>query len=289
MNAIQQLLAVLLVSVALQQQLAAAQIQQQLSNILSGIGNMVLDSYSSSNFGSDAYEKCVPYDLPRQFGSYQDFCRHLSSIDDAQIDDMFKNGRGPSTPYEAFPLKGCVLGCIIGKGSYERGMLWGSGSWSGKCIKGGKDIVNLLTPIPSLGGAMTVMDTFNWEQILPVQERYPGTITVDWSWWDGFNTLASDGRLSRVWTLSYDDVEIPEIAPDAGPMGELQAAYPKLVKGSRDEVRQIEPGLVFGQLFRRPNSYLNPLPVPVDSGIKFAMIQVCRGDGYAWNGNMRDL
>lgn len=275
--------------VVLQQRLVVAQIPQQITNILTGLGNMVLDSYSSNVGGAGAYEKCIPYDLPNQFGSYQEFCKYLTSMEDAQIDDMFRNGRGPSTPNEEFPLKGCVLGCIIGKESYQRGIMWGSGSWSGKCIKSGKDIVNLLTPIPSLGGATTVMDTFNWEQMLPVQERYPGTITVDWSWWDGFNTLVSDGRLSRVWTLSYDDVEIPEVAPDAGPMGELQAAYPKLVKGSRDEVRLIEPGLVMGQLFRRPNSYLNPLPVPVDSGIKFAMIQVCHGDGYAWNGNLRDL
>jgi hypothetical protein len=265
-----------------------AQFQQQLANILSGLGNIALDGLSSNLGGAAAYDTCIPYDLPAQFESYQDFCRYLSQLPDDDINTMFQNGRGPQNPYEPFPLKGCVLGCIIGQQSYERGMMWGSGSWSGKCIRN-KDIKNLLTPLPSLGGAMTVMDTFVWKDMLPVTERYPGTISVDWSWWDGYNTLASSGSLNRVWTLSYDDVQIPEVSPDAGPMGQLQAAYPKLVKGSRDEVRLVEPGLVVGQLFRRPNSYLNPLPVPVDSGIKFAMIQVCDGDRYAWNGNLRDL
>lgn len=266
-----------------------AQLPQQLSNVLSGLGSMVIDTFSDTIGGELGYATCVPYEIPAQFESYQDFCRHLSQMEDEEIDSIFKEGTGPQSPYDAFPLKGCVLGCIIGKNSYERGALWGSGSWSGKCIRNNNDLKNLLTPIPSLGGAMTVMDTFEWSEMLPVTERYPGSISVDWSWWDAYNTLASSGRMSRVWTLSYDDVVIPEPSPDDGPLGELMAAYPKLVKGSRDEVRMIEPGLVFGQLFRRPNSYLNPLPVPVDSGIRFAMIQVCQGDRYAVNGNLRDL
>jgi hypothetical protein len=99
------------------------------------------------------------------------------------------------------------------------------------------------------------------------------------------------GSLGNVWTLTYDDVEVPDGDQTNGnPLSDLQATYAKLVQGSRDEARLVEPGLVFGQLFRRPNSYLNPLPVGVDSGIKFAMIQVCNSQGgIAWNGNLRDL
>jgi hypothetical protein len=92
--------------------------------------------------------------------------------------------------------------------------------------------------------------------------------------------------------LEYPNVQVDESTGGDGgnPMSELQNTYAKLVKGSRDEVRLIEPGLMFGKLFRRPNSYLNPLPVGVDSGIKFAMIQTCsEGGGYAWSGNSRDL
>jgi len=116
----------------------------------------------------------------------------------------------------------------------------------------------------------------------------PGTLTSD-----TLNIIPSTPHLTvviriiciQVWTLTYDDVMVPEGSDNSNPLSDLQGTYAKLVKGSRDEARLIEPGLVFGQLFRRPNSYLNPLPVGVDSGIKFAMIQVCNEQGgYAWNG-----
>lgn len=290
-------------------QLHLSEAQWDLQNIANTALNLIFDR--PSNTGNSGYNQCVPYkvclsasrgdvavlylhnhgfplQLGSEFASYQDFCKYLSMKSDDEINQMFENGSGPDTLGYSLPLDGCVLGCIIGKDSYNRGMQWGAGSWSGKCIRNHHDIINLLTPIPSLGGAMTVLDTFNWSNFLPVREQYPGTIGVDWSWWDAYNTLASKGRMSRVWTLTYDDVQLPEDDPEST-VDDILSAYPRLVKGSRDEVRVIEDGLVFGQLFRRPNSFLNPTPFPVDSGIRFAMIQVCGPYGYAWNGNSRQL
>eukprot|EP00890_Picochlorum_soloecismus_P000789 jgi/Picsp_1/1710/NSC_05184-R1_---NA--- len=259
---------------------------EQLQKLATNALNIFLDSASSGSSASS--RQCIPYKLPNEFTNYQDFCKYLSMKSDDEIDEMFMNGDGPDTGDSEFPLKGCVLGCIIGKESYRRGMSWGSGSWSGKCIRNSHDIINLLTPLPSIGGVMTVQDAFNWSNFLPTLERYPGNIDVDWSWWDAYNALASYGRMSKVWTLTYQDVEIPETGED-GALDDLMSAYPRLVKGSRDEVRLIEPGLMFGQLFRKPNSFLNPTPLPVDSGIRFAMIQVCDGDRFAYSGNTRDL
>jgi hypothetical protein len=201
---------------------------------------------------------------------------------------MFAKGRGPQ-PGEAFPLKGCVLGCLIGQEGTRTGYMWGSGSWSGKCVRG-NTIMNLITPLPSLGGVMTVMDTFDWDNGIWVQEKFPGTVRTDWSWSDAYSGRFTSGDLSNVWVLEYPDVQVEETSEEGNPMSNMQNTYAKLVQGSRDEARLIEPGLVFGKLFRKPNSYLNPLPVGVDSGIKFAMIQTCsESGGYAWSGNSRDL
>ena len=41
--------------------------------------------------------------------------------------------------------------------------MWGSGSWSGKCMRG-DNVMNLITPLPSIGGVMTVMDMFDWSE-----------------------------------------------------------------------------------------------------------------------------
>lgn len=127
-----------------------------------------------------------------------------------------------------------------------------------------------------------------------VREQFPGRIRTDWSWADAYSGGFSmnGGNTKNVWVLEYPDVQVNDQSTDANgnPMANLQDAYARLVQGSRDEVRLVEPGLVFGKLFRRPNSYLNPLPVGVDSGIKFALIQTCNENGgYAWSGNSRDL
>ena len=65
-----------------------AQFQQQLANILSGLGNIALDGLSSNLGGAAAYDTCIPYDLPAQFESYQDFCRYLSQLPDDDINTM---------------------------------------------------------------------------------------------------------------------------------------------------------------------------------------------------------
>lgn len=255
-----------------------------------GVGDM-LSFQAGGGYGYQQPETCPAFQLPASFGgSYQEFCRYLAELDDADVEDMFSRGRGPQ-PGEPFPLKGCVLGCLIGKQGSQTGYMWGSGSWSGKCVRG-NSIMNLITPLPSLGGIMTVMDTFDWDDGIWVQEKFPGTIRTDWSWADMYGGMwgSPGGTSNNVWVLEYPDIQVETSTGNENPMSDLQNTYAKLVKGSRDEVRLIEPGLMFGKLFRRPNSYLNPMPVGVDSGIKFAMIQTCsESGGYAWSGNSRDL
>ena len=236
-----------------------------LGGLLSGVGDMLSFQAGGGGYGFNQPETCPAFQLPSRFGgSYQEFCRYLAELDDQEIENMFKNGRGPQ-PGEAFPLKGCVLGCLIGKDGARTGYMWGSGSWSGKCVRG-NSVMNLITPLPSLGGIMTVMDTFDWEDGIWVQERFPGKIRTDWSWAEAYSgRFPTTGASSNVWVLEYPDVQVDESIGDEGnPMADLQNTYAKLVQGSRDEVRMVEPGLMFGKLFRRPNSYLNPLPVGVD-------------------------
>ena len=157
-------------------------------------------------------------------------------------------------------------------------------------FKSQTDVVNLLSPLPAIGGAVNVLNTLNWTQMLPVMENYPGLVDQGASWWDAYNSLASTGRLGNAWTITYDDVEEPAANRNASLLQQTVSAYSQLVRGSRDEIRVIEPGLMLGQVFRRPNSYLNPLPLPMNSGIRFALMQVCGRNGdFATGGNQRNF
>ena len=151
-------------------------------------------------------------------------------------------------------------------------------------------VSNLLTPLPSLGGAMNVLDTFNWSTFLPVIEQYPGDISTGSSWWDAFYSLPSGGRVGGAWTITYDDVEPPTTNGNSSALTRTISMYARLVRGSRDELRLLEPGLMLGQVFRRPNSFFNPTPFPFHNGIRFALFQVCDRQGkFAAGGNRRKL
>ena len=168
-------------------------------------------------------------------------------------------------------------------------MAVGAGSWNGKVFPitpGSIDVVNLLSPIPTIGNIWSVY-SYNWTQQPPlVVERYPGKIGTSMSWFDFYKKGGTFNPSNRVWTLTYDDVTIPSNTT----ANDIFVAYARLVKGSIDEVRLIEPGYMLGNLFRRPNSYMNPTPLPIDNGIRFALIQVCDGNGnYARTGNSRKL
>lgn len=150
--------------------------------------------------------------------------------------------------------------------------------------------MNLLTPLPSIGGILNVVDTLNWTQLLPVVEQYPGQVGTGASWWDAYYSLPNTGRLGSAWTITYDDVDAPELDSNTSMLQRTVGTYAQLVRGSRDELRMVEPGFALGQVFRRPNSYLNPTPIPFNSGIRFALFQVCdkRGE-FATGGNRRYL
>jgi hypothetical protein len=134
-----------------------------------------------------------------------------------------------------------------------------------------------------------VLDTFNWSSFLPVMEQFPGNVAVGPSWWDVYN-LRSGGGIRNAWTITYDDVPVQPLTNDSNALQRTVNMYAQLVKGSRDEVRQVQPGFLLGQLFRRPNSFLNPTPLPINNGIRFSMIQVCDKQGnFANGGNQRYL
>lgn len=102
-------------------------------------GQQVIGSLLDLVFGQQGsrtgHPQCIPYPLPAGSLSWQDYCTTLSVADDATWDNVFRNASGPKTQNEPFPLSGCVLGCLVGKTSYNRGVLWGAGAWSGKwCV-----------------------------------------------------------------------------------------------------------------------------------------------------------
>lgn len=219
----------------------------------------------SANSGGS---QCTPYPLPNGVSSYQDWCRQLSTADDSHWNKIFKNASGPPAPNAPLPLHGCVLGCMVGRNSYQRGVNWGAGAWSGKCIQnGGMGVVNLVSSLPL--GYQTVLNQYNWSDSLPAEEKYPGTVAT-----------GTSKRLSGSWVLNYKDSSGPN----------TNGVYAQIVKGSQDEVRQIAPGFMIGNVLTLPFSYPNLTPVELNSGIRFVLIQVCDSNGnFPATGNDRDL
>ena len=151
--------------------------------------------------------------------------------------------------------------------------------------------MNLLTPLPP-GGALNVLDTFNWTGRLgiPVIEQYPGIVSTGPSWWDAYASFPAIGKIGTVWTLTYDAVEVPQINSNSSALQQTTAAYAQLVRGSRDELRYVEPGMMLGMVFQRPRTAINPLTLPVNSGIRFVLLQTCDlRSGYAASGGQRAL
>lgn len=226
--------------------------------------------------------QCTPFQLPVGFKNYQDYCKSLSIASDEAYNQMYRDAPPPMG--ESFSLQGCVLGCIVGKNSYERGLRWGSGAWSGKCIRN-SNIVNLLSPLPPFG-MMNVLDTFNWSRMLPVTEQFPGQLSQGISWWEALNGFRSGGNVKNSWIITYDETVVPTPTPGNA----LSNVTSFVVKGTRDELRQVSPGMFVGKVYQRPGSSINPLPIPVDTGITFALFQVCdRNFNFPNGGNQRAL
>lgn len=66
--------------------------------------------------------------------------------------------------------------------------------------------------------------------------------------------------------------------------------FANLIEGTRDEMRQVAPGMLLGQMMAKPQSGNNPLPFPVNQRLKFVLLQVCDGQGrFPANGNARNF
>ncbi len=204
-------------------------------------------------------------------------------------------------------MQGAVVGCLVGRAAVGRGAPFSAGSWNGKVFRGsgadGTPLTNLLVPLPP-GGAFSALDSFNWSSFLPVVEQFNGRLSYGPSWFDFYQSGRRALAMGNAWVITYDEVTpggsggtgaasllgalLPQGAGDA--LGAVAGMYANLVASSRDEMRLIAPGAVLGQVFFRPRSPSNPLPLPVASGIRFALFQVCaKGGGYAYGGNQRYL
>jgi hypothetical protein len=66
--------------------------------------------------------------------SLQDYCLSLSVANDTEWEARYKALPSPR-PGAPVPLRGCVLGCLVGADSYARGLRFSAGAWSGKwCV-----------------------------------------------------------------------------------------------------------------------------------------------------------
>jgi len=261
---------------------------------LQGLANLAQQALNSGLLPSSQQSgpQCTPFTPPSNFKDLQSYCQYLTTVPDSQFDSMYRNATFSFT--QSFPLDGCVAGCIVGRDSYQRGLRWGSGAWSGKCFDNTstpKRVTNLLTPLP-LGGVVNVLESFNWTSFLPTYANFPGEVGTGSSWYDALGLINNGLRIGSAYTILYDDVTAPDLPSQLAPLSEVTSLYADLVKGTRDEMRLVSPGFILGQMFRRPNTPpINPTPLPIPQRITFALFQVCdrTGMGFARGGNARDM
>ena len=126
----------------------------------------------------------MPFQHPNDFGSIQDYCRHLRTVNDSVFEQQYSSAAGPRSG-DVFPLNGCVLGCVLGRESYATAMRFGSGVWSGKCFSNydyraqHADVINLLSPLPP---GVSVVDAFDWQRFFPVVQQFKGDLSIGRSW-----------------------------------------------------------------------------------------------------------
>jgi len=79
--------------------------------------------------------RCTPFRLPPGVSSLQEHCAALGAQPQSVFDAAFR-AAPPATAAEGFPLKGCVVGCVVGTSAAANiGRLpFNAGSWSGKCV-----------------------------------------------------------------------------------------------------------------------------------------------------------
>lgn len=117
---------------AVAQDAESAGLGQQAANVLL---NVILNNLASPTPPPVSRPRCVPYKLPANYTTFQDYCKFLSIANDTIWDAKYGQATQPRAMGEHFPLNGCVLGCIVGKDSFARAMRWGAGAWSGKwCV-----------------------------------------------------------------------------------------------------------------------------------------------------------
>ncbi|KAL6779349.1 hypothetical protein ACKKBG_A11970 [Auxenochlorella protothecoides x Auxenochlorella symbiontica] len=219
-----------------------------------------------------AADECVPYQLPDGYTSFQKYCQYLQTIDDDQVIEQYASAPDPKSG-DAFPLHGAVLGCIAGASGANRANSLGLGRWSGKDF-GTLDTSTGLIPVQnivdnSVGLGGSVVNAGVWANGLSTQDQFPGTIGVGQAWSD---------RDREAWILNYNSVQT-----GAGILNGL-------IANTRDELRQVGPGVMIGRTYAKPFSSANPLPVPVNEGAAFYLFQVCDASGgYPANPNDRAL
>lgn len=256
-----------------------------LNTVLGTAMDAIANAIVASQQGRGYRPSCTPFRLPEGYKTLQDYCKSLSLADDSYWDEVYKNASRPS-PQEGFPLRGCVAGCIVGRNAFARAARWNAGAWSGKCIRD-YTVTNLLSP--TIVGT-SVVDVYNWTNFLPVLEQYPGKISQGPSWWDTIANFDWNIFGSNVWTIEYNDIPVVETNEDSGLLERTSSYYSNLVRASRDELKLVSTGFLLGQVMIKPRSSINQLPVPVNSGIRFALFQTCDKHGsFATGGNQRDL
>lgn len=147
------------------------------------------------------------------------------------------------------------------------------------------DVINLMSLLP--------VNATTWTERLFTYEQYTGALSRGLSWWDMYTRRMQ--RPGTAWAITYDPVPPNPLLSNAtggaaAPLLALNQFFANLIEGTRDEMRVVAPGMVLGQMFARPQSGNNPLPFPVSQRLKFALLQVCDGQGrFPATGNARNI
>lgn len=238
------------------------------------------------NLSNTASGKCTPYEVPKEHTSVMDFCRKMRTMPASYFKEMYEKAAPKAG--DAFPLSGCVFGCIVSDGWYTdlQEKLGETFGWSGKCFS--EELREDGTPLyfgstlqrdyHRLSGKNQTerIATFkgSGEFIFGGQGKFVDEAIHDgkpaWQYFD--DPISMRMQLAGGWRTQYN-------------------MFQAVGDGVTDEFRSIGTGLVLGRSFYRGPSGFLPERFRQNAQTNYFMLfQACTKDGKVpWYPEYRDV
>lgn len=228
---------------------------------------------------------CKPFEVPAPHKNLLSYCKAMRQKPKEYFDDLFSK----SVPKkgDAFPLTGCVFGCLVSKGQNIDFQEWWSTTfgWSGKCFSEERK-----DGVPVRFGS-TLQRDFHQMYNKTQAERAATFKGAGEFVFGGDGWFTEKGLYDQKPAWQYKDDRPSQQMAAAGGWRSLYFMFQAVGDGVTDEFRSIGPGVLLGKTFYAGPQGLIPDRFRVERDTNFFMLfQACTADGkIAWKPEQRDV